>query len=176
MGVVLLFLIGLMAGSYFFGLNQSPWVLGDNAHAAGDLDEPREISGIDLDGGNLKLSNYRGKIVLLCFWDGEDVPWVQLHAYQTRLQKKFAGKPFTILGVSAHSSRPDAREAMRETGVTWRCWHDGPQGPIAKAWDVDEFPTFFLIDAEGHEYTRYNLFLIEEEVEMDVRRLLRSMQ
>jgi hypothetical protein len=33
--------------------------------------------------------------------------------------------------------------------VTWQCFADGENGPIATKWQIDSYPRIFLIDHEG---------------------------
>src|SRR5207253_9530092 len=70
---------------------------------AGDMpgrEESREIVGTDLDGNELKLSEFRGKVVLLVFWvsDQGDDPLTQ--TCLKRLQKRYDSAPFRVLGVN----------------------------------------------------------------------------
>jgi glutathione peroxidase-family protein len=158
--VSLVFLCGLAlaGGSYFY--------------RDGVADDPREIEGLDLDGAEMKLSDYRGKVVLLTFWADQAGEWRKLNAYQKRLLRRHEGEPFVVLGVNADKSRQAAQAAAERLGATWPSWHDGPDGPIAQAFDVTELPTFFLIDHRGEVCDRYDSFLLEEEIEPLVDQLV----
>jgi hypothetical protein len=63
--------------------------------------------------------------------------------------KRFAGRPFVVLGVNAEPSAEALRKVEAKEGLPWRSWWDGPRGPIAQVWGVDSFPTLFLIDQRG---------------------------
>jgi len=108
-----------------------------------------EIDGEDLDGKPLKLSDFRGKVVLLDFWGTwcgfciADVP-----KYQKLLQR-LAGKPFVILGIDKDSDRDAARKLVAEKGMSWQSWWDGEAAPITSQWNVQSWPTLYLIDAAG---------------------------
>jgi hypothetical protein len=44
-------------------------------------------------------------------------------------------------------TRAETLKASIESGeITWRCWWDGQDGPIAQAWNNPGFPTIFLLD------------------------------
>jgi hypothetical protein len=65
-----------------------------------------------------------------------------------KLTQDYRERPFVILGVNTDS--PDTlRELCNDKKVTWRCWSDGPEGPIAREWQVDGVPTLYLLDHEG---------------------------
>src|SRR5205807_10217545 len=62
-----------------------------------------EISGIDSDGREVKLSDYRGKVVLVDFWRDQCPPCRAGHIHERSLVQKFVGRPFVILGVNVDS-------------------------------------------------------------------------
>jgi hypothetical protein len=39
---------------------------------------------------------------------------------------------------------------MARQGITWRSWADGStEGPIATAWGMQNWPSFYVIDGKG---------------------------
>jgi glutathione peroxidase-family protein len=134
----------------------------------------REITGTDLDGSEFQLSDYRGKVVLLAFWSSTDPDGPAVQEYLKRVQAKYDRYPFRIIGVNGDESRTVARTAAITGRVGYRSFFDGPRQSIARAWHVRDFPSYFLIDHEGSEAQRYDLFLIEEELEEDIANLLRD--
>jgi thiol-disulfide isomerase/thioredoxin len=157
----LLCVIGAVAGGVFF-------MAADLVNKV-DL---REIKGTDLEGHDLKLSDYRGKVVLVTFWTSTDPDGQAVHDCLKRLQAKFDRHPFRIVGVNGDESRGLAQTAAGRHA--YRSFFDGPDQRIGRSWYVTDYPTFFLIDHEGREDQRYNFFLIEEEVEADIMHLLRE--
>jgi hypothetical protein len=66
--------------------------------------------------------------------------------------QRFQGKPFVLLGVNSDENVNDARLAIEKNGLNWRSWWNGPQGPsgpLAAAWNVEGWPSMFLIDSRG---------------------------
>jgi peroxiredoxin len=155
--------VGAAAGGLFF-------MAGEMAHQVG----VREIAGTDLDGSDMQLSDYRGKVVLLVFWSSDDPESPAVQAYLKRLQAKYDRSPFRILGVNGDASKTEAITTANNGRFGYRSFFDGPRQPIARAWYVTEYPTYFLIDHRGSEDQRYNLFLIADELEQDIGRLLRE--
>jgi peroxiredoxin len=110
-----------------------------------------EIRGKDLDGKPMKLSDQRGKVVILEF--GANVfPSCQgaypiLRAVAAKNQKR----PLVILGVSGDNSVQEALKVRGAEKLPGRAWFDrgGPGGPIASRWDVELWPTWFVIDHKG---------------------------
>jgi S1-C subfamily serine protease/peroxiredoxin len=109
---------------------------------------PPEVSGEDSDGIAFRLSDYRGRVVLLDFWADWCPPCVGMYPHERKLVEKQTGKPFALVGVN--QDEPDRLNAvMDKAQVTWRSFADGQWGPTAKQWQVTGIPTMFLIDHEG---------------------------
>ena len=69
---------------------------------------------------------------------------------QRDLAARLEGRPFAIVGVNSDEDRARARETKASQRMRWRSWWDGKVGgPIAGAWNVRLWPTFFIIDARG---------------------------
>src|SRR6202030_2598202 len=84
-----------------------------------------EIEGEDLEGKSFKLSDYRGKVVLLDFWGSWCGPCMAMNEHGRSLVKKLEGKPFVIVGVNSDSDRAKAKEVSAKKGLTWRSFWDG---------------------------------------------------
>ena len=70
--------------------------------------------------------------------------------HERSLVTRYADSPFAIVGVN--SDRTAERIALQSErhGVTWRSfWDRGEDGPISTRWNVDGWPTLYLIDHEG---------------------------
>ena len=107
------------------------------------------IEGSDAFGTRFALSDFRGKVVLLSFTANWCGGCVKSHPIHRSLIQHFEGKPFVILGVS-RDERVETLQKSIETGdITWRCWWDGLEGPIAARWNVEGIPRYFLIDHSG---------------------------
>jgi peroxiredoxin len=112
-----------------------------------------EIGGPDLDGREFRLSDYRGKVVVLTF-TGE---WCAIcrtqEPYQRLLLDLYKEWPFAILGVDAGETPASVKRARASAKVPYRGWWDGGAnghaGSIATAWSVVGFPRVFVIDRQG---------------------------
>jgi len=69
--------------------------------------------------------------------------------HERSLVKRFQDRPFVLLGVNADGSRDVFKAVEERQEITWRSWFDGRSGPIAAKYQIDGFPTLFLIDDEG---------------------------
>jgi thiol-disulfide isomerase/thioredoxin len=110
-----------------------------------------EIQGEDIDGHKLKLSDYRGKVVIISFWASWCGPCMQMVPHEKTIAQRLAGKPFVLIGVNGDSKKADAKRAMAEQKMTWQSfWNNGSsEGGIAEAWNVHGWPTVYILDATG---------------------------
>jgi len=110
------------------------------------------IVGEDLDGRPLNLEDYRGKVVVLCFWATWCGPCMEMVPHERELVKRMEGKPFVLLGINADESdkREKARKATRDEQMTWPSfWDGGFNGPTQIRYNVEHYPTLYLLDPGG---------------------------
>jgi RNA polymerase sigma factor (sigma-70 family) len=108
-----------------------------------------DIKGQDLDGRAFRLSEYRGKVVVLVFCGHWCSACRAMYPTERDLVKKNAGRPFALLEVNSDEKPEKVKELMRKGDITWRAWWDGQQGPIARKWNVSAWPTVYVLDAQG---------------------------
>jgi len=109
-----------------------------------------EIEGEDLDGRKMKLSDYRGKVVVLAFWGTWCGPCMQMVPDERRLVARLAGKPFALVGVNSDTDQTRLKTVLRKEGITWRSFRDGAASDaIAKAWNVRSWPAVYVLDRKG---------------------------
>src|SRR5262249_45184922 len=126
------------------------------------VDKPApEIAGTDIDGQSFKLSDYRGKVVLISFWADWCGACKDIAALERTLAATMRGRPFVLLGVNGDGDTVKLKERMRAEHVTARSWCDGggsanTPGPIARQFNVHGWPTLYLIDERGIIRHRFN--------------------
>ena len=133
-----------------------------------------EIAGIDLAGRPLKLSDYRGRVVLLNFWGTWCFPCMKLVPHERELAAAHRERPFDIVGVDCDDDVQKAREAVAQHGMTWRSFRNqAGEGPaITAEWKVLGFPTLYLIDHHGIIRKRWIGSPSDEELDRTVNVLV----
>jgi thiol-disulfide isomerase/thioredoxin len=118
-----------------------------------------EIKGESVDGKVLKLSDYRGKVVVLSFWASWCGPCMDLVPHERSLVERLEGKPFALLGIDGDADRQKARKTIAKERMNWPSWWDqrDGDGPIATAWNVHTWPTLYILDHNG--VIRYKNFV-----------------
>ncbi len=135
----------------------------------------REITGIDALGEKFKLSDYKGKVILLDFF-ANWCPWcVASYPSHQKLVKDLQDQPFALLGVNCDNEK-ELSELVKgdKPKVTWRTFADGENGPIHADWGVNSWPTLFLIDKSGIVRRQYSGAPKVEDLRAGVETLLRE--
>lgn len=127
----------------------------------------------DQKGDTLRLSDFRGKVVLVDFWASWCAPCRVANKGLVKLYSQFENKGLVILGVSLDESTEAWQKAIRKDGLKWRQVIDlkAWDSPVAAVWDVNAIPASFLIDREGNIVAHH---LAGKELEMAIARELKK--
>ncbi len=110
-----------------------------------------EITSPDIHGKPLRLSDYRGKIVLLIFWGSWCAPCLRDIPHEREIFSRLRDKPFVMLGVNCDEDLDKAEKAVETHQMGWRNWTDGMpgSGPIVRAYRIRTYPSSVVIDNKG---------------------------
>ena len=126
-------------------------------------------------GGNLRLAEQRGQVVMLNFWATWCGPCKQEMPKLNRLYEKYRGSGFVLLGMNIDDNPATAIATASRLGVQFPVLLD-TEKKVSKLYDLSEMPSTVLIDRDGR--VRY-LHLgyrdgYEETYDKQVRDLLRE--
>lgn len=74
-----------------------------------------------------------------------------MYPHERSLVKQYEGRPFVFVGVNSDADRDQARQVMAREGLNCPCCWDGggPEGPIARQYQVQGWPTVYVLDGQG---------------------------
>ena len=130
-----------------------------------------------LDGKPHRLSDYRGKVVLVNFWASWCPPCLAEMPSMQRLADRMAAESFEILAVNVGESPFKVAKFMKLIGVRFTALLD-KKGDTFRAWGGSIYPTTFVLDTEGRiRYAAYGPMQWDsEEVVETIRGLLPARQ
>ncbi|MDX2048087.1 MAG: TlpA disulfide reductase family protein [Chitinophagaceae bacterium] len=110
-----------------------------------------EIKLEDADGNSFRLSEFKGKVVLIDFWASWCVPCRANNPKLLELYGKYKDKGFEILGVSIDNKKDIWQNAIRQDQLTWKQVIDdkGWNAESTIVYGVDAIPASFLLDKKG---------------------------
>ena len=120
------------------------------------LEQAPEIELTGVNGELIKLSSFRGKMVLVDFWASwcrpcrVENPHV-VEAYLEFKDEKFEnGKGFEVFSVSLDRSEAPWKQAISDDGLLWLSHVIDLKGTASQLYQVKSIPSAFLIDGKGN--------------------------
>ena len=111
-----------------------------------------EIALPGVDGKIVKLSDLKGKLVLIDFWASWCGPCRKSNPKLVRLYDKYKNLGFEIFGVSIDESKADWKKAINKDKLQWKqvINNKGWEGSVPQIWKIEQIPTSYLIDKSGN--------------------------
>lgn len=104
----------------------------------------------DINGTDVKLENWQGKVVLVDFWATNCAPCLAEMPMLKRLRRDHAEAGFDIIGISLDDDPETVRRFLEKQKIDWTIAIHGPaEGGIRNRYAVDTIPSTFLIDRQG---------------------------
>lgn len=101
-----------------------------------------------LEGGNLRLEEYRGQVVLLNFWASWCGPCRQEMPVLDRIHQRYEDTGFAVLGVNVEGEVAPAQKIVDKTNVTFPVLIDDAQ-TISELYKLEAMPSTVVIDRNG---------------------------
>jgi len=110
-----------------------------------------EISLPGINGNNIQLSSFKGKVVLLDFWASWCGPCRASIPGVVKLYRKYKDKGFEVFGVSLDNKKSAWLKVIKKSKITYTqvMDSDGWNSATAARYGVAEIPTTFLLNRSG---------------------------
>ncbi|HET8706721.1 MAG TPA: TlpA disulfide reductase family protein, partial [Pseudomonadales bacterium] len=99
-------------------------------------------------GGNMRLSEQRGQIILLNFWATWCGPCRQELPEFEKLKQKYAKYGFEVWAVNVDNDSNEALKFIKPLGITYPVLFDSGLN-ISQQYKVETMPSTFLLDRDG---------------------------
>lgn len=115
--------------------------------------QPLQLRGTTFDGGELRIEDLRGKIVLVVFWAADQNGFdEQLPALQAAAER-YSGRGLVLVGVNLDTDERAVEAFLEQNSVTWPTLffpsQRGWDNPIASYYGIRNVPAFWLVDSQG---------------------------
>ena len=126
-------------------------------------------------GENLRLSEYRGDVVMINFWATWCGPCRQEMPLLDEMYARYQRVGFNLLGVNIDDDSSRAMAMIEELGVDFPVLFDADKA-VSRLYDVEAMPVTVLVDREGTVRFVHNGYKpgYEEKYVDQIRALLRE--
>ncbi len=131
-----------------------------------------EIATKNIRGQDVKLSDLRGKVVVLDIWATWCPHCRAMIPAEREMVQRLKGKPFVLVSISMDADRQTLTDFLAKEELPWPQWWVGENSNLAQDWNIEYYPTVFVLDANG--VIRHQ-GLAGEDLEKAVTELLKKM-
>ncbi|WP_149829506.1 TlpA family protein disulfide reductase [Streptomyces tailanensis] len=143
-----------------------------------DRTDAPDFAGTTVDGKPVRLSDYRGKVVVVNAWASTCAPCRKESPDLERTQRKLADQGLQVLGVTTDTDRKLGLDFQQQFGLTYPSLHDPdgeqflklPRGMV----NPQILPFTLFIDREGRIAGALQNMVTEKEVTSIVKPMLKE--
>lgn len=110
--------------------------------------DPVEVTLKDLNGQQISLSDFRGKIVFINFWTTWCLACVIEMPSMEKLHQKFKDKDFVMVAINLQESASKIKQFYKEYKLTFTTLLD-KTGDVGAGMGIRSIPTTFILDKNG---------------------------
>jgi thiol-disulfide isomerase/thioredoxin len=121
----------------------------------------------------MKLSDFKGKVVMLDFWANWCGCCRQMYPHESELCARLKDQTLVMVGVNCDADKEELQREIKRQGITWRSWWDHDHR-ISTRWQLEGLPLIFLIDHKGVIRYRFSGLTRGEVIDEAVAKLLKE--
>jgi thiol-disulfide isomerase/thioredoxin len=103
----------------------------------------------DLEGKTVKLSDLKGKVVVVDVWATWCGPCKAMIPHSRELVKKMRDKPFVLVSISIDAKKDTLKDFMKTNEMPWTHWWNGQTGGVVATLRISFIPTIYVVDRKG---------------------------
>ena len=69
--------------------------------------------------------------------------------HEREMVSKFKDKPFVLVSISADDEKKTLGDFLAKEKMPWTHWWSGPQSEMMENYDIEHFPTIYVLDSKG---------------------------
>ncbi len=122
-----------------------------------------EFNLVDLNGDTVRLSDLRGKTVLIDFWYVACAPCLMAMPTLDTLSRMYRDSNVIVIGVNVRDDVKTIRDLITRKGFTYPLLVDGAD--VARTYRVFAYPTFYIVAGDGtisHHSIGFSETLLED--------------
>jgi thiol-disulfide isomerase/thioredoxin len=108
-----------------------------------------EIVAKNVRGQDVKLSDLRGQVVALNMWTTWCPHSRALIPQQREMAQRLKGRPFALVNINMDAKKETLTQFLAKENMPWRQWWVGDNSPLAIDWNIEYYPTTYVVDARG---------------------------
>lgn len=146
-----------------------------NTFAGGEKGPAPDFTLASKEGGNIRLQEQIGNVVLINFWASWCAPCREELPYLEALQQEYSDLGFTILAVNVDQEPAKAEILLKDIAVTFPVLFD-VNDKVSRLYDVQAMPTTVIVDRDGNQRLLHHGYKSGDEVKYKhaVKALLRE--
>jgi thiol-disulfide isomerase/thioredoxin len=108
---------------------------------------------MDLDGNEVSLTDYRGKVVFLNFWATWCPPCKEELPSMDMLQRRYKDDGLLVVALNDYEKKKVVKKFLADTDFSFKVLYD-PSGKVSEGYRASFLPTTFFINRDGDVVAR----------------------